>query len=112
MTTYVTQKIKMLYGNLCVICDCANYSQTTFDAFGIQQTANASALLDDSESEPFSFSPIHASSPTRTDRQNKRLNRPLRIVNNCQSITKKVPALQNFLLSTKPDSLRYGNLVR
>ncbi|KAI8515244.1 hypothetical protein Bbelb_078350 [Branchiostoma belcheri] len=87
----------------------ANYSSVAFDLFGLNQSQshtnstmlNSSASTVNSESN---FQPFHSSTPTSANQQNKRFNRPLRLLNvNFQSITGKKAETRNLIDSTIPD---------
>ena len=90
----------------CAICDAANYSTIAFDLFGLDRSHSHSLpiSLTDSTLNDDGFNPIHSSTPTRANQQNKQLNRPLRLLNvNFQSVTGKVASIKNLIDSTKPD---------
>ena len=95
----------------CAICGNPN-SDTVFDLHGVDWSYQS--IMTDSSYDPLQdscktpteseFRPFHSSTPTRANQQNKRLKRPLRILNiNFQSCSGKRAETLILLDSTKPD---------
>ncbi|KAL8618799.1 hypothetical protein ACOMHN_000227 [Nucella lapillus] len=96
----------------CSNCGCPN-SVTVFDLHGTESETWTTLLDPSAESETscstpteVKFQPEHTSTPTRANQQNKRLKRPLRVINiNFRSVTGKKAELSHLLDSVKPDIL-------
>ena len=91
----------------CVICDNANYSTTAFDLHGlsnVHQEFSQSSNCTMNSNLDGSFHPLHASTPTRSSKQDKHTRRPLRFLTlNCRSIIGKTIDFENLTQSVKPD---------
>ena len=94
----------------CVICGNPNYSNVSFDLFGVEveqaspNSKNSSLSLDPTSPTTNSFNPYLVSTPTRVCKQNKLSSRPLRLVNiNFRSARGKKPAIINMINSVQPD---------
>ena len=101
----------------CIICDNPNYSNISFDLFGIETeivsqispsktTESIDISLDPISpiSRSSNFIPNHASTPSTASKPNKQNYRPLRLVNiNFRSARGKKPDIINMIESVQPD---------
>ena len=94
----------------CIICGNPNYSNVSFDLFGIHTGNKSSDIITNDSLDPNlptptkTFHPNHVSTPTRASKQNKHNSRPLRLVNvNFRSARGKKPDIINMINSVQPD---------
>ena len=93
----------------CIICDNANHSTTAFDLHGLSNERHEHTQSDFSNATidsniDTSFHPFHASTPTRSSKQDRHSRRPLRFLTvNCRSIVGKTVDFENLTQSIKPD---------
>jgi hypothetical protein len=91
----------------CIVCGNANYSEVCYGSTSFETTNLFSCLTNldgTNESIQKPPKPIHASTPERKPRTNKKKCVPLRVINvNCQSIRNKQHQIENMIDSLKPD---------
>lgn len=91
----------------CIVYGNANYSEVCYGSTSFETTNRFSWLTDldgtnDSIQKP--PKPIHASTPEKNPRTNKKKIVSLRVINvNCQSIRNKQHQIENMIDSLKPD---------
>ncbi|KAI8495881.1 hypothetical protein Bbelb_262970 [Branchiostoma belcheri] len=94
----------------CAICGNPN-SKTVFDLYGVEQESQSGMTHSDASinscSTPTELQmkrPLHSSTPTRINQQDKQMKRPLRLVNlNLQSSPGKKADILNMIDSVRPD---------
>ena len=93
----------------CTVCGNPNYSDIPFDLYSIHCEEpdlkfDLSQNSIPSISPTKTFKPVHASTPTRANQQDKVTNRPLRVISvNFNSIVAKRAELANVIVSVRPD---------